>query len=329
MTRAYQSIVLPLDGSLLAEQAIPLAQTIAERARAKLKLVLVHEPNVFMEPGPVYTKVELAMQKADREYLKSVTARVRQRLGRSVSSAVLQGIPVAQTLATYTRELGADLVVMTTHGRGGLRRAWLGSVTDQLVRSSEIPVLVLRAREEGVAEPATELREILVPLDGSPLAEAALTPAAELARLWDAEISLVQVVRPIILTGPHLTFPSGYSEQVTAIRRELARDYIRDVAERLRETGVKANGIAVIGGSVPETLIDLATPERTSLMVVATHGRGGMKRLVLGSVADKLVRGAQVPLLVVKPSTRRATRESRKSGAVPLRMHADGAVFVV
>ncbi|HZI77079.1 MAG TPA: universal stress protein, partial [Gemmatimonadales bacterium] len=297
--------------------------------RAKLKLVLVHVPNVLVEPGPVYAKVELAMQKADREYLKSVTARLRERLGRSVSSAVLQGIPVAQTLATYTRELGADLVIMTTHGRGGLRRAWLGSVTDQSVRSSEIPILVIRARQEGAAEPATELREIVVPLDGSPLAEAALKPAIELGRLWDAELSLVQIVRPIILTAPHLTFPSGYSEQVTAIRRELAQDYIRDVAERLRESGVKANGVAVIAGSVPETLIDLAAPERTSLMVVATHGRGGMKRLMLGSVADKLVRGAKVPLLVVRPPARRAAREGKKSGSAPLRMHSDGAVFVV
>ena len=113
----FQSIVVPLDGSPLAEQAIPIAQAIAERARCKLKLVLIHQPFTLMEPGPDYTKIELAMHKADREYLKSVTARLRDPLGRSVSSAILQGIPVAQTLAAYIRELGADLVVMTTHGR--------------------------------------------------------------------------------------------------------------------------------------------------------------------------------------------------------------------
>jgi nucleotide-binding universal stress UspA family protein len=307
----FQSIVVPLDGSDLAEQALPIAQAIAERARCRLKLVLVHEPLILMEPGPAYAKIELAMQKADREYLKSVVARMRERLGRSVSSAVLQGIPVAQTLATYIRELGADLVVMTTHGRGGFRRAWLGSVTDQLIRSSDIPVLVVRPREEGVAKPGEELTEILVTLDGSPLAEAALEPAIELARLWDAEISLVQVVRPISLTsGPHLTFPSGYSDQVTALRRESAQDYIRDVAERVRESGVRSTGVAVIGGAVPETLINLAAPERVSLMAVATHGVGGLKRLVLGSIADKLVRAANVPVLVVRPTGRRARRKS-------------------
>jgi nucleotide-binding universal stress UspA family protein len=217
---------------------------------------------------------------------------------------------VAQTLSIYTRELGADLVIMTTHGRGGVRRAWLGSVTDQMIRTSEIPILVIRPTEKGVAKPPAELTEILVALDGSPLAEAALEPATALALLWDAEISLVQVVRPVILTGPHLIFPSGYSDQVTAIRREFARDYIRDVAERLRESGVKANGVAVVGGAVPETLIDLGAPERIGLMVVATHGRGGTKRLILGSVADKLVRGAKVPVLVVRPTGRRARRKS-------------------
>jgi nucleotide-binding universal stress UspA family protein len=305
----FQSILVPLDGSPLAEQAIPIAQALAERARCKLKLVLVHD-RIIVKPGPDYTRLELAMQKADREYLKSVTARVRERLGRSVSSAVLQGLPV-ETLARYTRELGADLVVMTTHGRGGLRRAWLGSVTDQLIRSAEVPVLVVRPGEAGAARPVWEPGEVLVPLDGSPLAEAALEPAIEVARLWDAELSLVQVVRPITpASGPHLTFPSNYSDQVTAMRREAAHDYIRDVAERVRESGVRASGVAVIGSTVPETLIELADPERVSLMVVATHGLGGVRRMVLGSVADKVVRAVNVPVLVVRPTGRRARRKS-------------------
>ena len=306
----FQSILVPLDGSPLAEQALPIALAIAERARCKLKLVFIHEPLMLMEPGPAYTKVELAMQKADREYLKSVTGRLRERLGRSVSSAVLRRMPVAQTLTTYIRELGADLVVMTTHGRGGIRRAWLGSITDQLIRMAEVPIIVVRPSEATPAESSVRLTEILVPLDGSPLAEAALEPAMTLARLWDAEISLVQVVRPVMLTSePHLTFPSGYSEQATAICRESAKDYIRDVAERVRDSGVKATGVAVIGAAVPETLIDLAAPERVSMLAVATHGRGGLKRLGLGSVADKLVRGSNVPVLVVRPTGRRATRK--------------------
>ena len=266
-----------------------------------------------MEPGPAYAKIELAMQKADREYLKSVTTRIRERLGKSVSSAVIQGIPVAQTLATYIRELGPDLVAMTTHGRGGLRRAWLGSTTDRMIRTAEVPILVVRPGEAGAAKPGEEISEVMVALDGSPLAEAALEAATQLARLWDAEVSLVQVIRPIILNSPHLAFPTGYSDQVTAIRRDSAQDYLTGVAERLRETGVRASGAAVMGGTVPETLISLADPRRVSLMVTATHGLGGLKRMVIGSVADKLVRGANVPTLVVRPVGRRDRRNSEET----------------
>ena len=306
-----KTVLVPLDGSPLAEQAIPLAQAIAERAGCKLKLVLVHEPLIVMEPGPDYTKVELALLKADREYLKSVAARLRDRLGRRMSSAVLQGGPVAQTLGTYIRELGAEMVVMTSHGRAGLRRAWLGSVTDHLIRTSDIPIVVVRPEEGAATEWEGEIRDILVPLDGSPLAEAALEPAAMLARLWDAEISLVQVVTPVALAAdPALPFPTGYSDAITATRSEFAGDYIRDMAVLLRESGVKASGVVVTGRAVPETLIDLAAPGRVSLMAVATHGLGGLRRMVLGSVADKLVRGATVPVMVVRPSGRRAARKS-------------------
>jgi len=203
---------------------------------------------------------------------------------------------------------------MTTHGRGGLRRAWLGSVTDQLIRTSEVPILVVRPSETKAAESFVKLTEILVPLDGSPLAEAVLEPAAALARLWDAEVSLVQVVRPVVLTSdPPLPFPTGYSDQITKIRRESAQDYIRDVAERLRESGVKASGVAVIGVEVAETLLALARPEHTSLVAVATHGRGGLRRLVVGSVADKLVRAGEVPVLVVRPTGRRSRRTSEET----------------
>jgi nucleotide-binding universal stress UspA family protein len=308
-----RSILVPLDGSTLAEQALPIAVAIAERARCKIKLVLVHQSLPGVEATPADTRMELAMEKANRDYLRSVVARYRERLGRTLTSAVLEG-PVAATLARYARELSADLIVMTTHGRGGLRRAWLGSVGDQVIRTSEVPILVVRAHGQNQT-PSVDLGEIMVPLDGSPLAEAVLEPVTALARLWDAEISLVQVVSPVILTGdPLLPFPNGYSDEIMTVRREAAQDYIRDVAERLRETGVKASGVAVIGGGVAETLMDLARPDRVSLIATATHGRGGVRRLVLGSVADKLVRGAQVPVLVVRPQRKECAAELREQG---------------
>jgi nucleotide-binding universal stress UspA family protein len=152
------------------------------------------------------------------------------------------------------------------------------------------------------------------------LAEAVLEPVTTLARLWDAEVSLVQVVRPIILTtDPALPFPTEYSDEETRMRREQAQDYVRDIAEHLRESGVRASGVAVIGGSVAHTLLDLARPGRVSVVAVATHGLGGLRRLVLGSVTDKLVRGADVPVLVVRPTGSRARRKAQGNNEVRAR----------
>jgi nucleotide-binding universal stress UspA family protein len=210
----------------------------------------------------------------------------------------------------HARKIGADLVVMTTHGRGGLRRAWLGSVTEKLVRTLHIPLLVVRPREDG-SLPSTDLRNVLVPVDGSPLAETAVEPAAALAHLWDAEMSLLQIVYPVVLAAdPVLSFMGGYDDELTGIRRETADDYLRDVTDGLRARGVKASGVAIVGiASVADTLLQLSEPQHVSLVVMATHGRGGFRRLMIGSVTDKLIRGAQVPVLVVPPV--RALRHSR------------------
>jgi nucleotide-binding universal stress UspA family protein len=304
----FRSILVPLDGSPLAEDAIPYALAIAERARSKVRFVLVYPhqyPPLLIEPANVY--------------LKELTRRFRERLGRSLSSLILNG-PVAPSLVKHAQEIGADLVVMTTHGRSGLRRTWLGSVTDQVMRTIKVPLMVVRPREDG-SLPAVTVSEIVVPLDGSPLAETALEPAAAMARIWDAEVSLVQVIHPaLVASDPALPFPTGYDDEMTAIHRESAQDYVQDRAEGLRERGVKASGVAVVGhAGVADTLLDLASPERVSLVAMATHGRGGVRRFVLGSITDKVIRAAQVPILVMPPvrTPRRARSVQRqKSQAI-------------
>jgi nucleotide-binding universal stress UspA family protein len=316
MTSPFRSIVVPVDGSPLAEQAIPVALEIARRAESTVRLVLVHRelsPLLIMEPAEVYTRTVLAFYKYESDYLRRLAEQVEEKLGRPVTTAALKG-PVLSTLTDYLADIGPDLVIMTTHGRGGIRRAWLGSVTDHLIRTSKVPVLCVRAREGEVSLDQVRAPEILVPLDGSPLAEAALEPVAALARLWDARVSLVRVVQPVLLsTDPALPLPTGYDEQLTAAERNAANDYLRDLAERLRGQGITATGVAVLGHGTAETILDLASSSRVGLVALATHGRGGMRRLALGSVADKLVRGAEVPVLVVRPSTpRRAKKKEKK-----------------
>jgi nucleotide-binding universal stress UspA family protein len=302
--RPFRAVLVPLDGSPLAEQAIPLALEITRAAGSKVRLVLVHQsPLLYLDSANAgFWSIDLAVRKAGREYLRGLAARLRETPGPRVSSEIIDG-PVGPALVEYVLDLEADLVVMTTHGHGGLRGHWLGSVVDHLIRRLEVPVIVVRAREEpGGTVPPPKIRKILVPLDGSPLAEAALAPASAIAGLFDAELLLVQVVRPFsagsLLPVP---FAAGYDAEVMALRRKETQGYLGDLAEGLRERGLRATGTVVVGHKVVETLLDLTHQERIGLVAVATHGRSGFQRLVLGSVADKLIRAAEMPVLVVRP----------------------------
>jgi nucleotide-binding universal stress UspA family protein len=306
----FRSILVPLDGSPLAEQAVPLASRIAERAGSKLRLVLVHQP-----PAPpldvvtagLFTSLELATRKSERGYLRALQSTLRAAGTRLSSAVTLTGTTgPGPALGQYIQEMGIDLVVMATHGRGGIRRAWLGSVADHLIRNVTVPVLLVRPGEnEAVPERAPGAGQILVPMDGSPLAEEALDPAAALARVFDAELTLVQMVRPVMLaTSSAFPYPSSYDQELTEMCRAQAQDYLDDVAEQLRSRGLRANSAARVAWHAADAILDLARPERVALVVLATHGRSGVRRLVLGSVADKVVRGADVPVLVYRPTGR-------------------------
>jgi nucleotide-binding universal stress UspA family protein len=309
---SFRSILVPLDGSQLAEQALPLAVRIAQAAGSKLRLVLVHRlPPAPLDPASakLFTSIDLATRKSERAYLRRVQARLREE-GVRLSSAVTLTGPVGPALDTYVRELGMDLVVMATHGRGGIRRAWLGSVADHLIRHLEVPVLLVRPEDGRPAEPGKADR-ILVPLDGSPLAEEALEAAVRLARAWDAEVCLLQIVAPVLLSvDPALPIPSAYEEELTGMSRQQAQAYLDRTAGRLREQGLRASGTAVIGWNAADAILDTARPDQVAMAVLATHGRGGVRRLTLGSVADKLVRGAMVPVLVYRPAGRGRKRPS-------------------
>lgn len=288
----------------MAEEAIPYATAIARHAGAKVRLALVHHeiPDVAVLASPkTYTMARAEMQRSEDLYLEALTARVRNQVGEAVSSVALSG-PVSIRLAEYVRDSEIDLVVMTSHGRGGIERAWLGSVADHLIQTLTVPTMVVRS---GAAVPAESpsFARILVPLDGSELAEAAFGPAVAMARLWSASLTLVRIVQPVLLaTDPALPLPSSYDAELTDMERTAAQRYLEQKAEELRQQGVPASSRTLLGGATAATLLDLLRQGTFGLVVLATHGRGGLGRLALGSVADTLVRAADVPVLVVRPS---------------------------
>ncbi len=311
-TTVFRSLLVPLDGSTFAEQALPIAIEIAQAARASVRLVLVHQrfPTGKARADGSSTEARLATLKAERGYLQLVAKRVKDLTGTRVTAVTLDG-PIAPTLREHIDQAGVDLVVMTTHGRGLLERAWLGSVADALVRTVDVPILLVRPVEGAPAAAGLEISRILVPLDGSPLSEQILPPAAAMARLLGAELSLIRLVVPVELPSDFPPGLMGYDARVTALLEEQAQDHLDNVAARLRLDGLRVTSAVGLTASVVSGILDLARDPAVGMVAVATHGHGGLRRAFLGSVADKVVRASDRPVLVYRPRPVRRTRTKK------------------
>jgi nucleotide-binding universal stress UspA family protein len=316
----YRRILVPLDGSHFGEHALPLALGLARRAGAKLEVVHVYTPlaTAYSE-HPVWNDdtLEALLKKRHQDYLDHTAGRLAKVSPVSVSLVVLEG-GVVEEICAHVEKTGVDLVVMTTHGRGPLGRFWLGSVADALARQSPVPVLLVRPGEAApdlCREPVAQ--HILLPLDGSDLAEQMLGPAVELGSLADADYTLLRVIKPVLPTLTHpMAFPmEGASlaqltqetlDQLETANERLGReaqDYLDRVAERLQARGLRIQ-TRVATEQQPATAVLEAAATGIDLIALETHGRRGLARLLLGSVADKVVRGSHLPVLVHHPSKR-------------------------
>jgi nucleotide-binding universal stress UspA family protein len=299
-----RSIFVPLDGSPFAEQALPLAAETARRAGALLQIALVHHPvpalATALEVPEIETQLDQEARLRERTYLDSVVTRLRSMANVPVSAVVLDGA-VADALQTQIEATGADLVVSTTHGRGPLSRFWLGSVADQLMRRLHVPLLLVRPVGDAAQVPRS-IAKVLISLDGSPFAERAVDGATALGRPFGASYALVFVVEPPM----PIADPSGLMvlpATVDAEQRikEGATKYLNQIAERLRKDGLEVSCHPVDGPAAAGTILAEAEAVKADLIALASHGAGGFERLVVGSVADKVIRGGTHPVLVVRP----------------------------
>jgi len=318
----YRSLLVPLDGSAFAEQALPLAVDVCSRSGATLHVVLVHDPLAsvpsFGEPVLLDQSFDLASRRQEQEYLDAV-ARPLIRGGAVVVTHLIEG-PVAHSLVDYARSNAIELVVLTTHGRGVFSRFWIGSVADRLVRQLEVPMLLLRPHAARGAPPASRLRRIVIPLDGSPLAEAVLEPATRFGELLGAEFTLLRgVVRPapVQLPYPAVTLIPEQTEVTSALQQQ-ARRYLEDVAKTLRDRGLRVETAVEVTTDPVAAIATWAERHGADLIALATHGYGGATRFLLGSVADKLLRSATVPIFVWRPNgvADRAVAGSSGTGAL-------------
>ncbi len=302
----YESILVPLDGSLASEQALPMALDVAERTGARLELVIVQQygapPYLLAETPPPDADADREQRTGLDAYIEEVAGRARMRVA-SVSASVLEG-EIAETLIARAAETGASLIVMTTHGRGGVSRMWLGSVAEQIVREIAVPVLLRRPRDAApaVTGPFT-LRRLLVPLDESAVSESVVEPAAALASAFGAEIVLLRVVEPLIVRARIVTAPAvEVDEEDLARQAERAERYLDRVIDRLQAKKLSARQHLMAHHQPARAILDAARDTQADAIAMATRGYGGLRRLVIGSVADKVLRGAECPLMVYRPA---------------------------
>jgi nucleotide-binding universal stress UspA family protein len=287
----YRTLMVPLDGSELSARALPVADTIARRDDARLHLVHVASPAqvLYIAGLPVIDEQLHSLRRQhEQAYLDQAVAALPPDSAARTRTSLLEAPIVPALLDAIARE-HVDLVVLTSHGAGGFERAWLGSVTDALIRHSSVPVLVVPADSE---LPVADLSSVLVPLDGSAHA-AAILPHALAVGGRDARYTLAAVLTPFDAAQPGSRVDVEQRRHITAA--------LAEHAERLRAEGYAVTTQLLENAHPAAALLDAARAGQHSLIALTTHGRGGIRRRLLGSVADKLVRAAQRPVLVYRP----------------------------
>ncbi len=291
----YRKLLVPLDGSAFSERALPMAMSIARSLESQVVLTRVVSVPTF--PGADATEAQVEAVADAKAYLSDLAARLSEQ-GPEVEVAVPYDDP-AEGILLEIGLRGADLVVMCTHGRSGLGRWIYGSVAEQVLKRSPVPVVLVPPTGEVMTlRPEPAYMSFLVPLDGSAFAEAALPHAAGLARVFDATILLLSAVEPpAAYTFAEVSFVPAVSERLY----QEAEFYLAEVAQRLRETGLRVQTVAEEGWP-SDVIARRSDALKPGLTVMATHGRTGVARLLMGSVALQIVRRSALPLMLVRPA---------------------------
>ncbi len=326
----FKHILVPLDGSSLAEQALPVAARIARATEGIVELL--HVSKLHVGYGPYLVQIESfteAVLEADiataNLYLNRI-AHSKTLEGVKTCKVVIPGLPI-RAIPTYAQLSEADLIVMVSHGYTGFKRWALGSIAQKVIQLSPTPVLILRG-DSPIPEFTKHPMRILVALDGSPLAEAALLPAAQLcAALASPSQGKLHLVRVI----PSMHPPKDGAATIVAEMHESALSeaeiYLSNLEQRLRGGDLSGFHLKVASSviscsDVADTLIraaelgesigDVESCEGCGVIAMATHGRQGLEHLLQGSVAERILGSTQLPLFVVHSPEWIAGKQSMK-----------------
>ena len=297
-----ERILVPLDGSEVAEQAIPyIAEVAAENAEITFFQVIleVHpERNLIGHVTVSAIEVEHRARVHSLEYLHATAERWRAVLPDDPRFEVAVGDPVHEIIEAAKR-LSCELIAVAGHGRSGIKRLAIGSVAESLAHKSRVPLLLVRIRE-GDEQREAKVDRIVVPFDGSDLARAAIPVAIDFAKGTGTELTLIQVVNPAAFVPPASPMDPSFSPEVyVKVMDEVeteAESAIRQATAEIAEHGVTAK-FELLKGSPAQVLIEHTRPD--DLIVMTSHGRSGLKRLIMGSVAGRLVREGHAPVVLV------------------------------
>ena len=295
----FQTILVPLDGSKLSEQALPLAQRLAKASGARLELVRVHAPptarDVYMEAVAGGALPVSDATGDETVYLDERAAETRAE-GLEVNTSLLEG-PVAQAIV-HRALVNADLVVMTTHGRGPFSRFWLGSVADELLRILDRAILLIRPTMEPWATAGgPPYRRILLPLDAWDGNTAAVEAAIALGSTKTEYVLLHVVDVPVPAVAMPIPMDAA-AIPVDALESKAA-ERLEGIADNLRGRGLTVRTRVEFAGSAAQGILDVAESEAPDLIAMTSRRPGRIERMLLGSVTDKIVRASKEPVLVV------------------------------
>ena len=293
----FRKILVPLDGSDEAEAILPYVSHVAAGMDIGVVLLSVMDRGSLEMSDSYYSNLFERAEQEAKSKLHNAAHQLQQD-GVRTEDLVVSGRAEEEIIAAAER-LGCNLIAMSTHGRSLLGRGILGSVTDRVVHTARIPVLTItptKARDYHGSD--TLVTRVVVPLDGSKLAETVLPYVKEMAAMLDYTVVLLRVVRPIhyFWAGEH---PPEIHEE-NELRESEARQYMQATAERLGQDGIRVEWRVLVGHPTT-TILEQTRDIPHSIVALTTHGRSGFRLWLIGSLAETIVRSGGDPVLIVPP----------------------------
>jgi nucleotide-binding universal stress UspA family protein len=298
----YTRVLIPLDGSKTAEKVLPYARSLATNLKVPVELMGVIDIaemalHISAENARYLDKMIEEAERASRDYLKRVANTFP---GLNVAFVVDKGRAAEAIIEKAAADTGT-LITMATHGRSGINRWVLGSVAEKVLRATSNPLLLVRAAGQAVSGEEARLTSVIVPLDGSELAESVLPAVTELAKKLDLEIILFRAFNlPYgVYAGADGYYAINFDQLIAEIKGE-ANTYLERKTEELKRKGIEKVSFLTKEGLSADEIISFGRQTPDNLIAMCTHGRSGVKRWVLGSVTETVVRHCGDPVLVIR-----------------------------